>query len=89
MTTTTKCSCRGPTPEDPCGQRGNVARLPGPRSDPQAFNAACDCIGCGASVGYLEVFPGPRCLPCWEPIGNAEARTMTAEKLTRMWGGGR
>jgi hypothetical protein len=45
------------------------------------------CITCGAKVDNLEVFPGPRCLKCWEPIGNAEARTMTAAKLTRMWGG--
>lgn len=45
------------------------------------------CCDCGAEVDFLEVFPGPRCLACWEPIGEAEARTMTAEKLTAMWGG--
>ena len=45
------------------------------------------CIDCGNKVHNLEVFPGPRCLKCWTPIGEAEARTMTAEKLTRMWGG--
>lgn len=45
------------------------------------------CIDCNADVDNLEVFPGPRCLPCWTPIGDAEARTMTAEKLARMWGG--
>lgn len=45
------------------------------------------CVGCGATVAPLEVFPGPRCLTCWTPIGEAEARTMTAEKLAAMWGG--
>jgi hypothetical protein len=45
------------------------------------------CIGCGATVDNLEVFPGPRCLTCWTPIGEAEAQTMTAEKLASMWGG--
>ena len=45
------------------------------------------CIDCGTEVENLEAFPGPRCLPCWEPIGEAEFRTMTAEKLTAMWGG--
>jgi hypothetical protein len=45
------------------------------------------CVGCGKPVDTLEVFPGPRCLPCWTPIGEQEAKTMTAAKLTRMWGG--
>lgn len=45
------------------------------------------CIECGAEVPNLEVFPGPRCLTCWTPIGEAEARTMTADDLTAMWGG--
>jgi DNA-directed RNA polymerase subunit RPC12/RpoP len=45
------------------------------------------CIGCGKKVDHLEVFPGPRCLSCWEPIGMALARTMTADDLTVMWGG--
>jgi hypothetical protein len=45
------------------------------------------CSECGSEVDPLAVFPGGLCLPCWEPIGEAEAKTMTAEKLTRMWGG--
>lgn len=45
------------------------------------------CIDCGATVDNLEVFPGPRCFPCYEPIGEREARTMTAERLAQMWGG--
>ena len=45
------------------------------------------CIGCGATVGFLEAFPGPRCLTCWTPIGEAQVRTMTAQDLARMWGG--
>lgn len=45
------------------------------------------CKGCQAPVDPLAVFPGGLCLTCWEPIGEAEAKTMTAEKLTRMWGG--
>ena len=45
------------------------------------------CAQCGETVHPLEMFPGGLCLTCWEPIGEAEARTMTAEKLTEMWGG--
>jgi hypothetical protein len=45
------------------------------------------CRDCGTTVDDLEVFPGPRCLSCWTPIGNVEARSMTADRLTRMWGG--
>jgi hypothetical protein len=45
------------------------------------------CIKCQKPVDNLEVFPGPRCLDCWRPIGEAQARTMTAGKLARMWGG--
>ncbi len=45
------------------------------------------CRDCGKQIEPLTEFPGPRCLPCWEPIGNEEAKTMTAEKLARMWGG--
>lgn len=44
------------------------------------------CAECGDLVNPLTVFPGGRCLECWRPIGDAEARTMTAEKLTAMWG---
>lgn len=45
------------------------------------------CKDCGNAVDYLEVFPGPRCLACWTPIGERQARTMTAADLSRMWGG--
>jgi hypothetical protein len=45
------------------------------------------CVDCGASVDYLEVFPGPRCQTCYEPIGERQFRTMTADDLTAMWGG--
>jgi DNA-directed RNA polymerase subunit RPC12/RpoP len=44
------------------------------------------CIDCGESVDHLEVFPGPRCLDCWRPIGERQAATMTAIDLARMWG---
>lgn len=45
------------------------------------------CTECGRDdVDPLCVFPGGRCLVCWEPCGEAEARTMTADKLARMWG---
>ena len=54
---------------------------------PEVIHPTHTCIDCQASVDNLEVFPGPRCLKCWEPIGNEEAKTMTAEKLTKMWGG--
>jgi hypothetical protein len=45
------------------------------------------CTQCSATVDTLAVFPGGLCLECYTPIGEREARTMTAEKLTRMWGG--
>ena len=45
------------------------------------------CVSCGAPVDYLSVFPGPSCLDCWRPIGEAQAATMTADDLTSMWGG--
>jgi len=45
------------------------------------------CTKCGWVVHPLEVFPGGLCLDCYRPIGEREARTMTAEKLARMWGG--
>ncbi len=44
------------------------------------------CRDCGKPIEYLTDFPGPRCLPCWRPIGNREALTMTAGNLARMWG---
>lgn len=44
------------------------------------------CTDCGATVDNLEVFPGPRCLPCYTPIGDRIARTMTATDLAKMWG---
>jgi hypothetical protein len=44
------------------------------------------CRDCGAAVHYLEVFPGPRCITCWTPLGERRARTMTADELARMWG---
>lgn len=44
------------------------------------------CSQCKAETDALAVFPGGLCLECWTPIGEAEARTMTAEKLARMWG---
>ena len=44
------------------------------------------CTKCGKEVDPLEVFPGGLCLGCYTPIGEAEARTMTADKLARMWG---
>jgi len=47
------------------------------------------CADCGRIIDVLESFPGDRCLECWRPIGDAQARTMTADKLTRMWGGGK
>lgn len=45
-----------------------------------------ECTKCHAETDELAVFPGGLCLECWRPIGDAEARTMTAEKLARMWG---
>lgn len=45
------------------------------------------CTGCKQEVDPLAVFPGGRCLECYRPEGERLARTMTAEKLTAMWGG--
>jgi hypothetical protein len=47
----------------------------------------CECTKCGKPTHYLAVFPGGICLECYQPIGDAEARTMTADKLAKMWGG--
>lgn len=58
----------------------------GRRERNESMNAVI-CIDCAQRVGALEVFPGPRCLTCWTPIGEAQARTMTAHDLVRMWGG--
>lgn len=45
------------------------------------------CTQCGEMVDPLAVFPGGICLECYTPVGEALHRTMTAEKLARMWGG--
>jgi DNA-directed RNA polymerase subunit RPC12/RpoP len=45
------------------------------------------CTDCGQTVHYLEVFPGPRCLACYRPIGEAQMANMTGRDLARMWGG--
>jgi len=47
------------------------------------------CTGCGDAVHPLEVFPKNRCIACHAdaPEVKRDAATMTAEKLTRMWGG--
>ena len=44
------------------------------------------CTKCGKVIDPLEVFPNGLCLECYTPIGEVEARTMTAEQLARMWG---
>jgi len=44
------------------------------------------CIDCQAGIEELADFPGPRCLTCWTPIGEAQFQTMTAEDLAHMWG---
>ncbi len=45
------------------------------------------CKSCGTDVDSLAVFPGGLCLPCYRPVGERLARTMTADDLTRAWGG--
>lgn len=47
------------------------------------------CADCGADVDPLEVFPGPRCLPCHaaDPAVQREIQNMGANDLARMWGG--
>jgi hypothetical protein len=48
--------------------------------------AATTCTACGAAVDTLAVFPGGRCLTCWE--GTPEGRYLpTADELTAVWGG--
>jgi len=46
-----------------------------------------NCTMCKNTISELAVFPGGICLDCYRPIGNALHRTMTADKLTTMWGG--
>lgn len=47
------------------------------------------CTNCGTVDSYLAEFPGGICLECYRPEGERLHRTMTAEKLAEMWGGGR
>lgn len=46
------------------------------------------CMGCDHELQPLDVFPGPRCLDCYRPIGEQLARGMTADRLAAMWGRG-
>jgi hypothetical protein len=50
-------------------------------------NGELRCTSCETPVHPLETFPGGICLSCYRPTGEALHRTMTAEKLTKMWGG--
>lgn len=46
------------------------------------------CADCGKSIDPLEEFPKGRCLECHAkaPEVREMTRTMTAERLARMWG---
>lgn len=44
------------------------------------------CKTCGDSIDELAVFPGGRCLVCWETTPEANAR-ITSDQLVAMWGG--
>jgi predicted amidophosphoribosyltransferase len=48
---------------------------------------APNCSKCQAPITPLDAFPGDLCLSCYTPIGDRLQRTMTADRLTRMWGG--
>jgi len=45
------------------------------------------CAKCKAPTDTLASFPGGICLECYRPQGERIAHTMTADKLTAMWGG--
>jgi predicted Zn-ribbon and HTH transcriptional regulator len=47
------------------------------------------CSSCGTEVDPLELFPGDKCLKCHseDPQVQRDLRNMTAEDLSRMWGG--
>ena len=47
------------------------------------------CADCGSDVDPLDMFPGQRCLACYKdaPETRVMVRGMTAQTLTRMWGG--
>lgn len=49
------------------------------------------CRKCRGEVHPLEIFPDHHCLECYAacPETQRMTREMTAEKLARMWGGGR
>lgn len=49
-----------------------------------------ECSDCGKSVDPLEVFPKQRCLECHAaaPEVKRDIETMTAERLSQMWGKG-
>ncbi len=44
------------------------------------------CPSCGVYFHPLDVFPGGICLNCYKVTPEAN-RDITAEELTRMWGG--
>lgn len=54
-------------------------------NDPHADTVICS--KCQRETDALAVFPGGLCLDCYRPIGDREARTMTADNLAAMWGG--
>ena len=47
------------------------------------------CADCGKLVDPLEIFPKDRCLDCHAkaPEVQRDLAAMTADDLTRMWGG--
>lgn len=45
-----------------------------------------NCKGCGKHVEEFGMFPGDVCVDCWALTEEAN-RPITAEELTRMWGG--
>ena len=47
------------------------------------------CTDCGRRIDEMDAFPKGRCLDCHAaaPEIQHQTRTMTAEKLARMWGG--
>ena len=44
------------------------------------------CNGCKKEVEPYGMFPGDVCVDCWALTDEAN-RPITAEELTRMWGG--
>ena len=46
-----------------------------------------NCTTCNTITDRLDMFPGNVCLECWAQSFHDGKRMVSAQELTRMWGG--